>query len=366
MEGSEQMEVSSATNAALVRLGEYIVGPTRFMNLVTCFELGIIDELKVNRHLTAAQIAQKVGTSPDAIEQLLHLLVKDDFVALDETTGAYSLSGLAGISDDVLFRDRAIMNMIKVVCLRQAFYLTESVKTGKVVGLQKLYGFDGNLYEAAAEHADLRESWSVVMDAITTQADPWFYANVSIPDNAKVLDLAGNTGLGAIITVKHKNGAPVHVTTFDLPEKEAAALKNFKDHGVESQCAFIGGDVFKSVPKGFDVVLIKHFLDMFFEKDVFRILTAVNQALEMGARVHFLTHIYPEDLKQTAAVDFFPVYFLGCTMAQGGNQKLSTYKRWFEECGFTVDFELAEDPASMTLDVPVTHGILSATKTCSL
>lgn len=352
--------------ATLARFREYMVGPARFMNLISCFELGFIDALRDNPGMTATQIGEATGTKPDAVEQLLFLLVKESFVAYDEAAGTYSLDALGDVAQADLKRALTYMNMIKVASLRQVYYLTESVQTRSLVGLEKLYGFKGTLYGAVAEHKDLRESWATLMDNVTERIDPWFFANIDVPAGAQVLDVAGNTGLGAIHTYKEKASPGLRVTTFDLPEKENEALENFRANGVAEHCAFVGGDVFDTIPTGFDVVLIKHFLDMFFKKDVFRILTAVNQALETGARVHFLTPIYPEDLKQTAAVDFFPVYFLGCSMAQGGNQKLSTYKRWFEECGFTVDFELAEDPASLSPDIIVTHGILSATKTRSL
>jgi len=110
-------------------------------------------------------------------------------------------------------------------------------------------------------------------------------------------------------------------------------------------------------------VLVKHFLDMFDKKEVYRILRNTHQALNVGGRLHILGPVYSEDLKDSYAVDFFPTYFLGCTMGQGGPQKLSTYQRWLEECGFTVTNATAQDLAEMPADALVAHGIVSATKT---
>ncbi|WBB61002.1 hypothetical protein O7599_00090 [Streptomyces sp. WMMC500] len=38
--------------------------------------------------------------------------------------------------------------------------------------------------------------------------------------------------------------------------------------------------------------------------------------------------VYPEDLTDAdnCNVDFFPAFFIGCTMGQGGPQKMSTYE----------------------------------------
>jgi hypothetical protein len=351
--------------ATLARFREYMVGPTRFMNLLSCFELGIIDALRENPGMTAAQLAETVGAKPDAVEQLLHLPVKENFVAYDEGSGTYSLDALAGVAEPDLRRALTYMNMIKVVALRQVFYLTESVQTGTLAGLKELYGFDGNLYGAVAEHKDLRESWATLMDTVTARIDPWFFDNIDVPAGAQVLDLAGNTGLGAIHAYQLKASPGLRVTTFDLPEKEDECLRNFTDHGVDEHCSFIGGDVFEGVPKGFDVVLIKHFLDMFDKNEVYKILEGVNRSLDVGGQVNIMVPVYPENIEESDNynVDFFPAFFLGCTMGQGGPQKLSTYQSWLEECGFTVTKAITKNPADIPQDVIPVPGILCATKT---
>jgi O-methyltransferase domain len=351
--------------ATLARFREYMVGPARFMNLLSCFELGIIDMLRENPGMTAAKLGDAVGATPDAVEQLLHLLVKEGFVSYDKGSGAYSLDALAGVAEADLQRALALMDMIKVVMLRQLFYLTESVRTGTVVGLKELYDFEGNLYGAVAEHKDLRESWARLMDTVTARIDPWFFNNIDIPSGARVLDLAGNTGLGAILTYQLKKSPGLRVTTFDLPEKETECLENFRAHGVTEHCSFIGGDVFEDVPKGFDVVLIKHFLDMFDRSEVFKILDGVNRSLDVGGKIDILVPVYPENIKDSDnyTVDFFPTFFLGCAMGQGGPQKLSTYRSWLKECGFRVTKAIAKDPADIPPDAIPVQAILCATKT---
>src|SRR5918992_2654304 len=174
--------------ATLARFREYMVGPTRFMNLLSCFELGIIDALRETPGMTAAQLAETVGAKPDAVEQLLHLPVKENFVAYDEGSGTYALDALAGVAERDLKRALTYMNMIKVVALRQLFYLTESARSGTLVGLKEFYGAEGTLYGPVAEHKDLRESWATLMDNVTANIDPWFFGNVDIPSGAQVLD----------------------------------------------------------------------------------------------------------------------------------------------------------------------------------
>jgi hypothetical protein len=350
--------------ATLARFREYMVGPARFMNLLSCFELGIIDALRETPGMTAAKLGNAIGAKPDAVEQLLHLVVKEGFVAYDENTGGYSLDALADVPKPDLGRALTYMNMIKVVALRQLYYLTDSVRSGSLVGLKELYGFDGTLYDAVGEHLDLREAWATLMDTVSSRVDPWFFGNIDIPAGSRVLDVAGNTGLGAIHTYELKASPGLTVTTFDLPEKEKECLENFRAHGVAEHCSFIGGDVFEEVPTGFDVVLIKHFLDMFDKDDAYRILNGVNKSLDVGGQVNIMVPVYPEDIKDADNynVDFFPAFFIGATMGQGGPQKLSTYKSWLEECGFTVTKAMTKPPAEIPPDVIPVQAILCATK----
>ncbi|MEV7784193.1 methyltransferase [Streptomyces sp. NPDC088106] len=349
--------------ATLARFREYMVGPARFMNLLSCFELGLVDALRKQPGMTAAELGAAVGAKPDAVEQLLYLPVKEGFVVHDETSGTYSLGALADVADVDLQRVLAFMDKIKVTTLRQLYYLTDSVRTGTIVGLKELYGFEGNLYAAMGVHADLRDSWSRLMDSVTDRIDPWFFGNIDIPAGAQVLDLAGHTGLGAIHTHRFKGSPGLRVTTFDLPEKREDCLRNFRQHGVDGTSSFIGGDVFQGVPEGFDVVLIKHFLNMFDKDDVLRILNAVHASLEVGGQVHILVPIYAENIKESWSVDYYPSFFLGCATGQGGPQKLSTFRSWLEEAGFTVTGEMSQDPAELPPDALPLQGILSATKT---
>src|SRR5437764_14559166 len=129
--------------ATLARFREYMVGPARFMNLLSCFELGIIDTLRENPGMTAAKLGDAVGAKPDAVEQLLQLLVKESFLAYDAGSGGYSLGALAGVAKGDLQRALTYLNVMKVVALRQVFYLHHHLRTGRVVGLNDHDGFDG-------------------------------------------------------------------------------------------------------------------------------------------------------------------------------------------------------------------------------
>lgn len=351
-------------HATLARFRDYLVGPSRFMTLLSCFELGLIDALRSGQALSAAALGKVAGARPEAVEQLMLLMVKEGFIAHDEQAGTYRLDGLAEVSAQDLDAVLADLAMIKAVTLRQLYYLTDSVRSGTPAGLKELYGVEGDLYAALAHLPELREPWAKLMNTVTAHVDPWFFSTIDVPAGSRVLDLAGNTGLGAVHTWNMKKSPGLHVTTFDLPEKEEESLANFRAHGVEEHCSFIGGDVFEKVPDGYDVVLIKHFLPMFDKSDVLRILKSVHASLRPGAQVHALVPVFPENLGDTEnyTVDFYPSFFIGCAMGQGGPQKLSTWASWFTECGFTVTQAVTHDPAELPAHALTVEAVVSAVK----
>ncbi|GGV55299.1 methyltransferase [Streptomyces spectabilis] len=348
----------------VTKLRDYILGPTRFMNVLSCFELGIIRSLKeaATGALTAEQIAAEVKITENAVQQLLQLLVKDDLVAYDTPSASYRLKDIALVTDDVLAQALAWFKVIKHVLLRQLYYLPDCVRTGKLVGLKELYDFDGNFYEASALYPELLANWSPVMDQITAAVDPWFYANLEVPHNARILDIGGHTGLGAVLAYQHYREKEVQVTCFDFPGKKSAAVENFRTQGVEGHCTFVGGDVLERVPGGFDVVMLKHFLVIFEKEEVYRILKSVHAALNDGGQVFILTPVYEENLKASAVPDFFPALLLGCTIAKGGPQKASTYERWLDDCGFEVTKVLPQDVSSDPLAAICADALICAKK----
>lgn len=78
------------------RFRAYMVGSAGFMNLPSCFELGIIDVLRASLGLTAAALGDAVGAKAEVVEQLLYLPVREGFIDYDESGGVYCLGRSRG------------------------------------------------------------------------------------------------------------------------------------------------------------------------------------------------------------------------------------------------------------------------------
>ena len=350
-------------DGTIEQMQNILLGPTRFMLIGASIDLGIYDILREHQEISATELLEKTAVaSADSLMQLMQFSIKLDLVKYENKSDRYSAAELANLSEADYEMLKIFYKFVKEVCLRQVFYLPESLKTGALVGLKELFNIDGIFYETWDEQPSLKKAWSSFMNKFTSLSEGWFYSEMNIAANAKVIDLAGNTGLGATLIQKAHPGKNLHVTSFDFPFKEEETLQFFIENGMQDRCFFQGGDVFDSVPAGYDVVVISHFLDMFDKKNVIKILNNVFKAINANGSLYILVPIYSENLKDCQSVDFMPAYFLGCTMGQGGPQKLSQYCNWLQECGFSIEQAEGQRKQDIPALAPLNEGFIHARK----
>ncbi|EST18938.1 methyltransferase [Streptomyces roseochromogenus] len=346
----------------LARFRDIVVGPTRFATIAAVFELGIPAQLKAagSDGMHIKQLSAVTGVGAHNLAQLLELPVKEGLLARDGA-GHYRLDGLGLLDHEDLARITPWLDLIKEVCLRQVYHLTESARTGRVIALKELFNVEGifysNMDKMPAQHA----VWAKAMAQVTGLVDPWLFSQLDFAQDARVLDLAGNTGQGAILAHKYHPGKGLRVDCLDLPEKESEAVAAFKAAGLDGVCSFIGGDAFQPLPTGYDVIMIKHFLDMWDRQNAVKILTNAYEALPAGGTLYAVHLVFPE-AGGSGVEEFFPAYFLACTMAQGGPQTSATYASWIAEAGFAIKSITEQDTTAFPADTVPVHSIICATK----
>ena len=357
------VSMNATCNGLISEMRETLLGPSRFMLIGASIELGIFDILRQKKRLSTALLVEETGIlGAPRLMQIMQYPIKMELVSFDSVNDSFVATGILDMSEADFDLFKTFYRFVKEICLRQLYYLPESLKTGELVGLKELFGFEGIFYEAWDQHPSLKKAWTTFMDKFTALSEGWFYKSMDLPQGARVIDLAGNTGLGASLIHKSHPGRDLHVTNFDLPFKEEETLKFFAEEGLAKSCSFAGGDIFAAVPQGYDVAVISHFLDMFDETNVKKILSNVHQSLNPEGLLYILVPIYSEDVRQCHSVDFMPAYFLGCTMGQGGPQKISLYSEWLEECGFKIVETKAQTSRDVPALAPINEGIILAKK----
>jgi hypothetical protein len=106
-----------------------------------------------------------------------------------------------------------------------------------------------------------------------------------------VIDVGGGNGslLSAIVAAN----PGLRCTLFDLPEGIAAAKRG--DGGPLPGVTLTAGDVFKAVPEGGDLYLLRHLVHDYADEEATRILQNVRRAMRPDARVLVLEKSVPVD-----------------------------------------------------------------------
>ncbi len=100
---------------------------------------------------------------------------------------------------------------------------------------------------------------------------------------SRVLDVGGGTGsLACSLAERH---ADVRVDVYDQPSNSRNAAQKIAARGLSERCAFIGGNIFASVPAGYGLYTIKHVLHDWDDASAASILHCIARAMEPGARL---------------------------------------------------------------------------------
>jgi hypothetical protein len=152
-------------------------------------------------------------------------------------------------------------------------------------------------------------------------------------DGAKrIVDVGGGNGqlLADILTVRTAARGAV----LDMPGLAERARTLFADRGVAERCEFVGGDMFRAVPAGADVYLLKWILHDWDDEKSIAILARIVEAMPANATVMVVERIMPDRVdRKTGLVqaDLNMLVFNG-----GVERTRDEWARLAERAGLTV------------------------------
>jgi hypothetical protein len=304
------MQGKSALNARFdaqkIALAPIIFQAARLMR-----DLGILDALRESRAgLTIDEVAEKVETQRHGVLVLLEAGLAAEIVRREDDRYLLTSTGFYILSDE---STRINMDVVQDCCFQSAYYLEDSIREGKPVGLQKVFGDWETIYSALPHFPEsARESWlkwdHYYSDAAFPQALPIVFER----EPRRLLDVGGNTGKWAIQCVNYSEH--VSVTIIDMPEVVALAGENISERGLQDRIDTCGVDLLddsKSLPKGFDAIWMSQFLVCFSEERVLGLLRRAAAAMDTNARLYILDNFWDRQRFDVAAycLQTFSLYF---------------------------------------------------------
>lgn len=250
--------------------------------------LGIADVF-ADRPMTAAEIAERTGTHPDATHRLMRALAMQQ-IFTERADGMFDLTPLA----QVLRADSPMSIRPLLLMLGHPLYwehwghLTESVTTGRT-SVETTYGIP--LFELLNDQPEIAEVFNDAMTCASAMTIPPVLAACDFSSAETIVDVGGGNGqLLAAVLAAAPQARGVLFEQESLGDKARATLASA---GVADRSEVRGGSFFDAVPADGDVYLLKHVVHDWDDARAAEILRNVHLAMSPTASLLLIESVIP-------------------------------------------------------------------------
>jgi hypothetical protein len=326
--------VEARFNAQQIALAPIIFQAARLLR-----DLGILKALRANRTgLPLEEIAEKVEISRYGVIVLLEAGLAAGLVRSEDKRYFLTMTGVYILSDELT---RNNMDVVHHCCFQAMYYLEDSIRECKPVGLEKIFGDWETIYAALPGlPEDARTSWfkwdHYYSDAAFAQALPIVFER----GHCDLLDVGGNTGRWAFQCVNHARN--VSVTVLDLPGLVAVAERDIKERGLQERITTHAIDLLdhsKPFPEGFDAIWMSQFLVCFAEEDALELLKRAAAAMSQNATLYILDNFWDRQEFEIASycLQAFSLYFTCVATGHSRMYKASDIMKMVDMAGLKVE-----------------------------
>ncbi|KAI2654376.1 Acetylserotonin O-methyltransferase [Labeo rohita] len=284
------------------KLLEYFNGFRISKAIFSACELGVFDLLlQSQKSMSAAEVAQKLGTNEDGIERLLDVLVAIEIVDVEvvQETAHYSSTDVANLylakSSPKSLHDLIIYNS------------------------QTIYPLWNNLVDAVREGKNQNEK------TFGLPSEEIFSAIYSFKT---VIDLGGCSG--ALARELAKEYPSSTVTVLDLPAVVQTARRHFAQH--DDTICFQEGDFFEGEIPSADLYILARIIHDWKEEKNLKLLKKIHTACHPGGGVLIAEALLFENRRGPTMVQMFSLNML--VQTEGKEHPPSHYTRLLTEAGF--------------------------------
>ena len=330
------------------RQAEFIAwGPIIFQISRLMVKFGILDLLRDSMEgLTLPELKEKTDLSEYALKILLEASLSIGTVLIDKETDKYSISktGWFLLNDPAT---RVNLDFNHDVNYQGMFYLEDSLKEGKPVGLKTL-GDWPTIYEGLSQlDPQVQKSWfgfdhfysdhsfdkalEVVFGKKTDCQDD--NSQNTTKQVKHLMDVGGNTGRFALRCVGYDKN--VNVTIVDLPGQIGMMQKNIEGKNgaerisgyptnilnQENQFPTVPMVQEKSTDQEWDAIWMSQFLDCFSEEEIYSILARAAKVMSKDTTLYIMETFWDRQKYEPASLclTMTSVYF---TAMANGNSKM--------------------------------------------
>jgi hypothetical protein len=331
--------------SAAVSLLELTQGAVVTQSIYAAAKLGIADVLS-DGALTAAEIAERVGSHPEATYRLLRTL-SGYSVFTEREDGRFELTPVSdalreGAPDSM--RGMALV-MGHPLLWQEWEHLLTTVRTGEA-NTPKLRGM--STFDFLMSNPEYASTFFQAMGNLSAiETDP-VVAAYDFSRFGTIIDVGG--GGGALLAKILQRAPGSRGILFDAPHATGPAAATFEEAGVAARCRVENGSYFEGVPAGGDAYLLKHTLHDFQEPQCLAVLGNIRQAISPDGSLFVVEYVIPGDNARHAG-NFIDLWLM--LMLDAKERTSAQYADLFARAGFRLTGVIpTSSPASIIEATP--------------
>jgi hypothetical protein len=243
---------------------------------------GVFDRL-LGQGMSAEALAQECGMDEPALHALLQLAVSQGFLKSKDGRFSTAKPGLL-----LTERAKSWLRSYLIVWAEQlqpAFMHLDGYATSRTNAFAAAMG--APIWDCYGQDPVQHKNFVEYMAQVTDQVHiPVIVKELQIGDARTLLDVGGGTG--SLMCGLLEQHPQVKGTVYDQPRNTRDAEARIAALGLADRCAFVGGNMFSSVPGGADLYLIKHVLHDWDDANVASILASIAAAMDADATLVIL------------------------------------------------------------------------------
>jgi len=305
-----------------------------FETLRTAVQLDLFSLLEREGPLNRRQIADRLGIDEQPARIVVLGLTTTGLLV--KRGDRYTNSFLAR---QLLVRDspRKITAYVELqhrAMYKGVFWLLESVREYRNVGLKEFAGDEPTLYERLAHVPEVEQIFQEAMQELSMQSNAEMTRYVDLRDVRHLVDVGGGDGTNIIALARR--WPHLRASVFDSPTVCEIARRKIARHGLQDRLDAIPGECFRDpFPKDADCLMFAHFFTIWGEKKDRELLRKCHDALPSGGKVIIFNMMQRDDETGPLSAAVGSPYFLSLATGLGMLYTWREYEDWMRDCGLT-------------------------------
>ncbi len=322
-----------------------------FQTLRTAVRLGVFDLLEREGPLTRTAMAEQLKLEEQPLRIVLLGLVSTGI--LDKEGDRYRNTPAAStyLVSTSPSKITAYVELQHRVMYKGLYWLLESVREHRNVGLKEFPGDETTLYQRLAHDPELEHIFQEAMQELSVQANQGLVENLDLSGVSHLVDVGGGDGTNIIALAKRF--PHLRATVFDSPTVCEIARRNIAAHGLADRLDAVPGNCFTDPFPEADALMFCHFFTIWSPEKDRQLLQKCHDSLPAGGRVILFNMMQNDDESGPLTAAIGSPYFLAIATGEGMLYTWQEYEDWMQQTGFR---NIQRQP------LPLDHGILTGTK----